>query len=203
MSNSCCTAINKTTGTRCKSYKVNAYGTCKRHPPAAPTDAELTTALAVLDSLPPLQPRPSIAGIKDMTVEQLDTLWHAMQACKVTYRLEHKHSYMYYLYMYLNIENEFTKRIRAIFEYNGQVAHDSRMIHNAETDKRRWAEAMETPLADTREGLIEQMDLVQDLYHYVEAADAGAGYQMWQIVLFEQLRGRMEVIKKGIDALDA
>lgn len=197
-----CSAINKTTGTRCKSTTANAYGTCRRHPPAAPSDAEFAAAVAVLNGLPPLQPRPSLDGIKDMTVEQLEELWQATLACKVYYPEHMHHFYLYKLSDYLGIQNEFVTRVREILAHNDRAADDAMMIHDVQADKRRWVEAMETPLAGTREGLEEQMRLVEDLYHYVEAADAGAGYQMWQVVLFEQLRGRMAAIKSAADALD-
>jgi hypothetical protein len=74
-----CSAINKTTGTRCKSRAANPCGTCKRHPPQPPSEEELAAAAAALKTqllLTPLHPVPPEESLTDpaLTVEQLEDL---------------------------------------------------------------------------------------------------------------------------------
>ena len=65
------------------------------------------------------------------------------------------------------------------------------------------AAAVEGPLADTVDGLKEQLRLVQQSFTIVEALDQGAGYQFFQVLLMKQIREREAAINERIAFLES
>jgi hypothetical protein len=202
MADNRCTAINTTKGNRCASKPSNPWGTCRRHQPQAPTDAEYAAALQIINSFQPFWVRPSSATLHALGVEELELLWMEAIAANLDYPELAKHMSMYHLSVFLKIENDFTKKMCAVLTHNSQTRHDACLIRETQEEKRRWR-LMEEPLADTREGLQEQLTLCGRLYADVESADMGAGYQLWQIMAFEKIAARNSAIKAKQATLSA
>jgi hypothetical protein len=202
MADNRCTAINATKGNRCASKPSNPWGTCRRHQPQAPADAEYAAALQIIDSFQPFWVRPSPAALRALSVEELELLWMEAIAALLDYPELAKHTSMYHLSVFLKIENDFTKRVSAVLTHNSQTRCDALFIREAQDEKRLWLE-LEKPLADTLQGLQEQATHYGYLYSEVESADMGAGYQMWQILAFEKIAARNIAIKEKMAALSA
>ncbi len=202
MADNRCTAINATKGNRCASKASNCWGTCSRHQPQAPTDAEYAAALQIINSFQPFWVRPNPAELRAMTVEELELIWMEAAAALLDYPELTKHTHMYHLSKHLGTDNHFTKRMSKILTHNSNVRYDAARIVEAQEEKQWWLE-MEKPLADTLQELQEQAALCGRLYCEVESADMGAGYQMWQIQAFEKLGARNVAIKEKLATLSA
>jgi len=108
-----CSALNKTTGRRCKSRPSNPCGTCSRHTPVPPTEEELAAAVSALRNqlaITPLQPVPAEEDLANpaLTVEHLEDLHAASHALWFKHPDYSGHLALSVLCKFLKVENEFT-----------------------------------------------------------------------------------------------
>lgn len=206
-----CSALNKTTGRRCKSRPSNPCGTCSRHTPSALSQEELAAALTGLQTAllaTPLAPCPP-ADFDGKTVEELEVLWAAALQNVAYDEILATFRFLWMTCRFLNLENDFTALYNQVSACNLAWISRCADIRQTQDELLEAAEeaakkaAVEGPLADTVEALREQERLVVAVYNEVEGADMGAGYQYFQIVKFGELKKRLGEIRQKIKDLEA
>lgn len=190
-----CTGINKVKGNRCASKACTPWGTCSRHEPARPTEEEYAAALAALPAAPPDRSTlPSTNNLHTLSEAELEKRLLHVKAAIIPCPDYEKHIQLLVISNRLNIVNAFVMRMQGIRRFNDTAEHVRCVLAECLADKRRWRETMETPLADTKEGLHAQKAACNRLFMDVEDADMGCDYQVWQILAFDEIKQRKEAI---------
>lgn len=202
MSKPRCSGINKTLGTQCKSRPENPWGTCRRHQPAAPTDAEYAAALEIIAALPVPQVLTPMEGLHRLSLDKLKERQAAVAASFADYPEFGAHKRMLALSKFLGIENEFTAQFTPLLNHVEEALFTLCHLGDLIGEMERWL-LLDEPLETTVEGLREQKLVCARIYADVESADMGAGYQFWQIQAFEKIGKRSEAITKALEALGA
>ena len=112
-----CSSINKMTGGPCESNAENVWGTCRRHLPAPPTEAEFAAALEIIKTIQ-ISPVPSMKNRPYLTSKELEQKATQANACVISYPEIKEHSLMYHLSAHLGIQNEFTDLMMSILTHN-------------------------------------------------------------------------------------
>lgn len=114
-----CSALNKTTGRRCKSRPSNPCGTCSRHTPTTPSEEELAAALADLRAAVAAKPLLLCTPVDftGKTVAEVEAV-RLTAATQLHDETRCKSTELWMRCRFLGLENDFTTL------YNSLLAHD-------------------------------------------------------------------------------